>query len=62
MWTFDGVLVGGGSVVTTPVGVYWGKRDGTARAFEMVVGGQGNEAVALGGMFPAPSPPVCHGR
>ena len=62
MLTFDGVLVGGGRVVITPVGVYCGKRDGTAAAFEMVVGGQGYEEVALGGILPAPSPPVCHGR
>lgn len=59
---FVAVYVGGGRVETEPVGVYCGKRDGGARAFEMVTGGQGYEAVAVGGMFPAPSPPVCQGR
>ena len=29
---------------------------------EIVAGGQGYDAVTVAGMFPAPSPPVCHGR
>lgn len=58
---FEAVNVGGGSVVIVPVGVYCGMMDG-APAPEMEAGGQGNEAVTLGGTLPAPSPPVCHGR
>jgi len=55
------VYVGGGRLETKPVGVYCGKRDRGARAFEVVTGGRGYEEVAVGGMFPAPSPPVCQG-
>ena len=62
MVTFVAVNVGGGRVVITPVGVYTGRRDGSTPAFEMVTGGQGYELVAVAGMLPAPSPPVCHGR
>ena len=58
---FEAVNVGGGRVVIVPVGVYCGMIDG-APAPEMETGGQGNEAVTLGGTVPAPSPPVCHGR
>ena len=58
---FEVVNVGGGRVVIVPVGVYCGMMAG-APAPEMEVGGQGNEAVTLGGTLPAPSPPVCHGR
>lgn len=60
--TLVAVYVGGGSVEIDPVGVYCGKTDGGPPAFEMVVGGQGYEAVTVAGTFPAPSPPVCHGR
>jgi len=59
---FETVNVGGGRVVIEPVGVYCGIRDGGTAAFTMLAGGQGNEAVTLGGILPAPSPPVCHGR
>lgn len=60
--TFEAVNVGGGRVEIEPVGVYCGKRDGGTAAFTIDLGGHGNEAVTLGGMLPAPSPPVCHGR
>jgi len=59
---FETVKVGGGRVVIVPVGVYCGMSDGGLEALTMLAGGQGNEAVTLGGIFPAPSPPVCHGR
>ena len=62
MLGFETVNVGGGRVVIEPVGVYCGKRDGGTDALTMLAGGQGNEAVMLGGILPAPSPPVCHGR
>ena len=60
--TFEAVGVGAGRVVIAPVGVYCGKRDGATGTFDIVVGGQGKEDVTLGGMSPAPAPPVCHGR
>ena len=37
-------------------------RDRGPAVFEMDFGGQGNEEVTLRGIFPAPFPPVCHGR
>ena len=58
---FVAVNVGGGRVEIDPVGVYCGNWAGTP-PLEMVAGGQGYDAVRVAGMFPAPSPPVCHGR
>ena len=45
-----------------PARVYSGRYGGGRRAFDMLLGGQGYKAVAVAGMFPAPSPPVCQGR
>lgn len=45
-----------------PASVYSGKYGGGSSAFDMLLGGQGYKAVAVGGMLPAPLPPVCQGR
>jgi hypothetical protein len=59
--TFVAVNVGGGRVEIEPVRVYCGKTDGTP-PLDIVAGGQGYEALTEAGTFPAPLPPVCHGR
>lgn len=50
------VLVGGGNVITVPVGVYIGSRLAGTAAFEIVGGGKGQEAMTLEGMRAPPEP------
>lgn len=57
----DGVSWAGGSVEIEPVGVYVGRAAYKSPATpDSVAGGHGKDADTLGGIVPAPAPPVCH--
>ena len=56
------VYVGGGSVLTDPVEVYDGRRVAATGGFSSVTGGYGYGCVCAAAIWPAPAPPVIHGR